>query len=523
MYDQEFKINEEQTLTSKNRKKSTHNAIAKPPDNAYQRPAQLKQNNTGLPDNLKFGIENLSGYSMDDVKVHYNSDKPAQLQAHAYAQGTDIHLAPGQEKHLPHEAWHVIQQKQGRVKPTVQMKAKVYVNCDEDLEKEADIMGSRANHFNNIVSEFINDNPRKWKQHSNVGQTQVAQAFFSDGPSKIEDVETFLKPGISIINKIYENNRKKRAVLIDYITRAKSEVNEGTSQDFIKYHKANMELNLDEKMTNAIKAVIGKPDELDDMMDVDETGGGHVVPVQQLSECLKACKDLPAEEAAIYLYTTYFYGPFNKFLRQSKEAEEVDGGKYGPNFQLPNDQMIDNISPAMKELMWTTHLLLTRAFQIAPKKKLESNVRMELQPSWINKRENANRLVFPGFTSTHPDLDGVNNMWSDIENGTFGELEGKLALLVFEGESKVLRPKTKYFKTEIEDILPSGMETKIVKNYETKWTDDDGNTCTVDVYHLMIQNLHREEALALESEIAASDVEYRFNEDGYIERIGGGA
>jgi hypothetical protein len=38
-----------------------------------------------LPDDLKSGIENLSGFSMDDVKVHRNSDKPKQLQAHAYA------------------------------------------------------------------------------------------------------------------------------------------------------------------------------------------------------------------------------------------------------------------------------------------------------------------------------------------------------------------------------------------------------------------------------------------------------
>ena len=38
-----------------------------------------KQN--GLPGNLKSGIEQLSGYSMDDVKVHYNSSQPAQLQA----------------------------------------------------------------------------------------------------------------------------------------------------------------------------------------------------------------------------------------------------------------------------------------------------------------------------------------------------------------------------------------------------------------------------------------------------------
>jgi hypothetical protein len=105
---------------------------------------QKKDNNTGLPDNLKSGMENLSGHSMDDVKVHYNSDKPAQLQAHAYAQGPNIHLGPGQEKHLPHEAWHVVQQKQGRVRPTMQMKGKVNVNDDAGLEKEADIMGAKA-------------------------------------------------------------------------------------------------------------------------------------------------------------------------------------------------------------------------------------------------------------------------------------------------------------------------------------------------------------------------------------------
>jgi len=103
-----------------------------------------RENKTGLPDKLKKGIENLSGYSMDDVRVHRNSDKPTQLQAYAYAQGTDIHLGPGQEKHLPHEAWHVVQQKQGRVKPTMQMKGKVHVNDDVGLEKEADVMGARA-------------------------------------------------------------------------------------------------------------------------------------------------------------------------------------------------------------------------------------------------------------------------------------------------------------------------------------------------------------------------------------------
>jgi hypothetical protein len=110
----------------------------------YQTPVQRKPNNTGLPDNLKSGIESLSGMSMDNVKVHYNSSKPAQLNAHAYAQGSDIHVAPGQEQHLPHEAWHVVQQAQGHVKPTMQMKESVPVNDDAGLEHEADVMGAKA-------------------------------------------------------------------------------------------------------------------------------------------------------------------------------------------------------------------------------------------------------------------------------------------------------------------------------------------------------------------------------------------
>ena len=103
-----------------------------------------KRNNTGLPDNLKSGIETLSGISMDEVRVHYNSPKPAQLNAHAYAQGNDIHVGSGQEKHLPHEAWHVVQQAQGRVRATTETESGVKVNDEVALEREADTMGERA-------------------------------------------------------------------------------------------------------------------------------------------------------------------------------------------------------------------------------------------------------------------------------------------------------------------------------------------------------------------------------------------
>jgi hypothetical protein len=100
-------------------------------------------NRTGLPDKLRAGIETLSGVSLDDVRVHYNSARPAALDALSYAQGNDIHVGPGQEGHLPHEAWHVVQQVQGRVRPTLQLNGAA-INDDQGLEHEASVMGAKA-------------------------------------------------------------------------------------------------------------------------------------------------------------------------------------------------------------------------------------------------------------------------------------------------------------------------------------------------------------------------------------------
>lgn len=111
----------------------------------FETPEQ-KRNETGMSDNLKAGIEDLSGFAMDDVRVHYNSPEPATVQALAYTQGTDIYVAPGQEQHLPHEAWHVAQQMAGRVEPTTEVGG-LPVNDNMDLEHEADVMGAKANSY----------------------------------------------------------------------------------------------------------------------------------------------------------------------------------------------------------------------------------------------------------------------------------------------------------------------------------------------------------------------------------------
>lgn len=114
-------------------------------------PAAGSSHAARLPDSLRTSVERLSGFDMSDVHVHYRSSEPARVQALAYAQGSAIHLGPGQERHLPHEAWHVVQQKQGRVRATSQFFSAsrpevvgVGLNDDVSLEREADRMGAMA-------------------------------------------------------------------------------------------------------------------------------------------------------------------------------------------------------------------------------------------------------------------------------------------------------------------------------------------------------------------------------------------
>ena len=148
-------------------------------------PAQMAKapappNRSGLPDQLKAGIEALSGMSMDNVRVHYNSAKPAQLNALAYAQGTDIHMGPGQEQHLPHEAWHVVQQAQGRVRPTMQMQGTA-VNDDVGLEKEADVMGAKA-----VIQQRKQASPRPGEHLPSGPQNPIAQRISEEDANQAQ-------------------------------------------------------------------------------------------------------------------------------------------------------------------------------------------------------------------------------------------------------------------------------------------------------------------------------------------------
>ncbi|GEM_PF-4649108 len=135
-------------------------------------------NKTGIPDQLKAGLEQLSGFDLSSVRVHYNSLQPAKMEAHAFAQGTNIHLNSRQEQHLPHEAWHVIQQMQGRVVPTSSTGG-LSINDDTLLEREADQMGTRALRAN--LDQ--NAGPAKVRQTRSINTSPIIQRKIWPTPS----------------------------------------------------------------------------------------------------------------------------------------------------------------------------------------------------------------------------------------------------------------------------------------------------------------------------------------------------
>jgi hypothetical protein len=155
----------------------------------------MAPNRSGLPKSLQAGIERLSGLAMDDVRVHRDSAEPARLGALAYTKGADIHLGPGQEQHLPHEAWHAVQQKQGRVKATTQLKGAA-VNGDAALEREADRMGSMALEAQSTTIGSGRSRPRT--EPAPVVQRQAAPR---DPATERADAVAELEAALSVTNE----------------------------------------------------------------------------------------------------------------------------------------------------------------------------------------------------------------------------------------------------------------------------------------------------------------------------------
>lgn len=99
--------------------------------------AEAPSGRTGIPKAVQAKFETASGLSFEDVRVHYNSSRPAQLGAYAYTRGSQVYIGPGQERYLEHELGHVVQQKRGLVKPDGYING-LPVNRDPKLERAAD-------------------------------------------------------------------------------------------------------------------------------------------------------------------------------------------------------------------------------------------------------------------------------------------------------------------------------------------------------------------------------------------------
>jgi hypothetical protein len=106
--------------------------------------------NGALPAPVQRKMEDAFDFDFSSVRVHQGGEAQA-MGAHAFTQGTDVHFAPGQydpasargQELIGHELAHVVQQSEGRVQATTQMKG-VGLNDDSSLEREADDWGARA-------------------------------------------------------------------------------------------------------------------------------------------------------------------------------------------------------------------------------------------------------------------------------------------------------------------------------------------------------------------------------------------
>lgn len=109
------------------------------------------KNQTALPNNVQQKMENSFQQDFSNVDIKTNSKDAQNMNALAFTQGNSVHFAPGQfspntkkgQELIGHEFAHVVQQRQGRVKPTSQM-AKFKLNDSSSLENEADLQGSKA-------------------------------------------------------------------------------------------------------------------------------------------------------------------------------------------------------------------------------------------------------------------------------------------------------------------------------------------------------------------------------------------
>lgn len=83
-------------------------------------------------------VRSMEHGAVDNVRVHNNSARAAEFFGRSFTHRSDPHFPrPLEEDRIPHEAWHAVQPRLGRVRPTVQLKLAVGP-ANDHYEQEAD-------------------------------------------------------------------------------------------------------------------------------------------------------------------------------------------------------------------------------------------------------------------------------------------------------------------------------------------------------------------------------------------------
>ena len=255
-----------------------------------------KPNLTGIPTQMKLDFEQRSGLSFDDVRVHYNSDKPARLQALAYTQGTQVYVGPGQERHLKHELGHVVQQKLGMVSTSILYYGHTSVNINPQLEQQADELSKVSiDDQNRNISSPIG-------AHRPIIQFKLDD-YFTDNGQKIAYILSLLSqitenccPKIKESVLTIQKNNESKAMLyvwgkenadrfleeiIKQISKIKHAVlsENSTLQYYVEYIKLNLRMHKKEGVDVEIKSLTEWVD-----MEIESL-------IEDLKDRVKCCQD----------------------------------------------------------------------------------------------------------------------------------------------------------------------------------------------------------------------------------------
>lgn len=225
--------------------------IQKAPEQAKKQTPNL----TGIPTQMKLDFERRSGLSFDDVRVHYNSDKPRKIGALAYTQIPQVHIGPGQERHLRHELGHVVQQKQGIVRPTTWING-LPVNNSPGLERSASqsmfsalptVMSGGIGNTYNAVQMIAENRP------------DDAPLFVGSGPSAkfIDNEQRLLIKSIQVEKSAEDKRPEEKSG-----TQVDSEMSE-VPPEATNAHSSEKEVHsakIERLVLNCEKIVLGKPD-----------------------------------------------------------------------------------------------------------------------------------------------------------------------------------------------------------------------------------------------------------------------